>query len=78
MSDEELKSIDKNFKQYEAELSDQLVKDGYLKKGEKVESMSWGDGKLTVNGIRIKDSDVKKYETLAEKFFDGKRGFYIH
>ncbi|MGE0587842.1 MAG: M56 family metallopeptidase [Cyclobacteriaceae bacterium] len=78
MSDEELKSIDKNFKQYEAELSEQLIKDGYLKKGEKVESMSWGDDKLTVNGIRIKDSDVKKYETLSEKFFDGKRGFYIH
>lgn len=78
MSDEELKNIDKNFKQYEVELSDQLIKDGYLKKGEKVESMSWGDGKLTVNGIRIKDSDVKKYESLSEKFFDGKRGFYIH
>lgn len=78
MSDEELRNIDKNFKQYEAELSEQLIKDGYIKKGEKVESMSWGDGKLTVNGIRIKDSDVKKYETLSEKFFDGKRGFYIH
>jgi hypothetical protein len=38
--------------------------------------MNWGNGKLTVNGIQIKEEDVQKYEALTEKYFNGNRGFY--
>jgi hypothetical protein len=62
--------------EFEGKLQEQLVKDGYLKKGDKVESMNWGNGKLTVNGIQIKEEDVQKYEALTEKYFNGNRGFY--
>lgn len=72
----ELKKVEKKMEEFEGKLQEQLVKDGYLKKGDKVESMNWGNGKLTVNGIRIKEEDVQKYEALTEKYFNGNRGFY--
>lgn len=74
----ELKNIEKRMKEFEGTLQEQLIKDGYLKKGEKVESMNWGNGKLTVNGIKIKEEDIQKYEELTEKYFDGNRGYYKH
>lgn len=72
----ELKKVEKQMEEFENTLQEQLVKDGYLKKGEKVESMNWGNGKLTVNGIQIKKEDVPKYEALTEKYFNGNRGYY--
>ncbi len=72
----ELKKAEGRMKEFEKALQDQLIKDGYLKKGEKVESMNWGDGKLSVNGIKIKDKDIKKYEDLSKKYFNGDHGYY--
>lgn len=72
----EWKEVESNIEAFESALQDQLIKDSYLKKGEKVESMNWGDGKLTINGIAIKDKDVSKYEALTDKYFKGKRGYY--
>ncbi len=77
-SEFELKKIEKKMKEFEGTLQEQLIKDGYLKKGEKVESINWGNGKLTVNGIRIKEEEIKKYEELTDKYFDGNRGYYKH
>ncbi len=74
----ELKDVEKNMEEFETALHDQLVKDGYFSKGEKVNSMNWGDGKLSINGIKIKEADLPKYEALSEKYLRGKRGFYIH
>lgn len=76
--EEELNKIEKKMEEFESKLQKQLIEDGYLKKGEKVESMNWGDGKLSVNGIKIKEKDIKKYEELTEKYFDGNRGYFIH
>ncbi len=75
--DEEFGRIADNMKEYEIELADQLVKDGYLKKEEKVNAMSWGDGKLSVNGIAIKEKDIPKYEALSKKYFKGNRGYFF-
>ncbi|MFZ1808284.1 MAG: M56 family metallopeptidase [Cyclobacteriaceae bacterium] len=72
----ELREVEKKMEEFEKKLQEQLVKDGYLKKGEKVESMNWGNGKLSVNGIKIKEEDVQKYESLTEKYFSGNRGYY--
>lgn len=67
----ELNKAEGRMKEFEKALQDQLIKDGYLKKGEKVESVNWGDGKLFVNGIKIKDKDIQKYKELSEKYFNG-------
>lgn len=72
----ELREVEKKMEEFEVKLQEQLVKDGYLKKGEKVESMNWGNGKLSVNGIKIKSEDVQKYEALTEKYFSGNKGYY--
>lgn len=73
----EFRQFEKSMEQYESELHEQLVKDGYLKKGEKVNSMNWGDGQLIVNGVKIKDKDISKYEALNKKYLKGKRGYYV-
>lgn len=73
----EWKKVEHRMEEFEVAMAEQLVKDGYLKKGDKVKSMNWGDGKLTVNGIEIKEKDVPKYEALSKQFFKGKHGFYI-
>lgn len=69
----EFRHIEADMEKYEVEMQEQLVKDGYLKKGEKVNSLSWEDGKLTVNGIKIKDKDIAKYEAIKEKYFKRNR-----
>ncbi len=72
----ELKKLEGRMKEFETALQDQLIQDGYIKKGEKIESMNWSNGKLKVNGVQIKDKDVPKYEALTDKYFKGNRGFY--
>ena len=64
----ELKKAEARMKGFEGALQGQLIKDGYLKKGEKVESFSWEDGALTVNGIKIKEKDMEKYEQLMDQY----------
>src|SRR5690606_28438917 len=55
-------------KVFEAELQKELQKDGYLKKGEKIEHMHWHDDDIKVNGTVIPKRDVKKYNALHEKY----------
>lgn len=69
----EFRHIEADMQKYEAEMQEQLVKDGYLKKGEKLNSLNWEDGKLTVNGTKIKDKDISKYEAIKEKHFKHNR-----
>lgn len=74
----ELKRVEENMHQFEIELSEQLVKDGYLKKGEKIDSFNWDhSGDLIVNGKKINEKDIKKYEAINEKFFSGKGGLHF-
>jgi bla regulator protein blaR1 len=50
------------------DLTEQLIKDGYLKEGEHIESLQWQqDGDLIVNGHKIKPADRPKYKPLFEK-----------
>ena len=66
-----LKFMQRNMKAFEKELTEQLVKDGYLGKDEKVNSINWNDdgGAITINGKKIKDSHKEKYRDLHKKFF---------
>lgn len=73
----EFKKFEDKMKEYENELHDELVKDGYINKVERIESINWGDGKLTVNGIEIRERDIPKYEDLNRRYFKGNKGFYF-
>ena len=74
----EMVKMKENMAAFEKELHEQLVKDGYLKKGAKLETMRWKeDGVFEVNGKRIKDADIEKYNKLRKKYFKGNfRTFY--
>jgi len=50
-------------------MKEQLIKDGYLGKDEKLESMYWHNGKLEINGKKIKPEDQKKYDEIHDKYF---------
>lgn len=69
--------LESRMRDFENEMSEQLIKDGYLKKGERIESMNWGDNSLTVNGIKIKEKDIAKYEEISKKHFNESRGGYL-
>jgi beta-lactamase regulating signal transducer with metallopeptidase domain len=69
--EKEMKVMEDRMKTFEKKVKDELVKDGYLGKNEKLETMNWSDDDvLTVNGKKIKETDQKKYAEIREKFFD--------
>lgn len=70
------KVMEEKAQQFEKEVKEQLIKDGYLQKGEKVQNLNWSDdGKITINGKEIKDSDRKKYDAIHDKYFNSKGNF---
>jgi len=65
-----MKSLERKMKSFEKELTEQLVKDGYLGKDDKINSINWEkDGSIKVNGKKIKDADQQKYKDLHNRYF---------
>jgi bla regulator protein blaR1 len=76
--EKKLSLLEQNMKQFEVALKEQLLKDGYLEKDEAIRKMEWDDsGDITINGNKIKDSDVQKYRELQEKYL-GKDDGHFH
>jgi bla regulator protein blaR1 len=74
----DLKQIEDNLRAMEKELQQELVKDGYIDKADKVKTLKWDDnGNLEVNGNKIKESDQKKYKALRDKYFRNERGHHV-
>lgn len=72
----EMKAMEERMKKFESETRELLIRDGYLKENERIESLSWdGDGEITINGKKINAKDKKKYIELHEKYF--KKGRYV-
>ncbi len=69
------KEFEKKTRAFEEELKQELIKDGYLKKDEKLENIHWHNGKLEINGERVNSEDEKKYNDIREKYFSEPRGF---
>ncbi len=63
-----LKAIEKLMKEYEKEITEELIEDGYIKKGEEV-NIHWKDENLEINGKKIKEKDKQKYKDLQKKYF---------
>jgi beta-lactamase regulating signal transducer with metallopeptidase domain len=67
--EEKMKVMEQKMKAFEDDLQQQLVSDGYLSKGEKIRNMNWTDDDITINGTKIKSTDVQKYRDLHHKYF---------
>jgi hypothetical protein len=54
---------------FERELKEELIKDGYLGKNEKLENIHWNDDDeiLEVNGKKVSAKDKKRYEDIRKK-----------
>ena len=53
---------------FEKQITEQLVKDGYLSKDDAIKTINWkGDG-LEINGKKIKQADMPKYDELHRKY----------
>jgi bla regulator protein blaR1 len=70
--EEQLKAHEKSQKALFKELTTELIKDGYFKEGEKVNSLQMDDKNMAFNGKSIKASDYKKYRALFEKYSTGR------
>lgn len=55
----------------EKTLREHLMDDGYLSKGERIESLQWSDRSLKVNGKSIRKEDHEKYSALYDAFMNG-------
>ena len=58
----------KAFRDYEDAIVEQLVKDGYLEKGEKIDELQIRNDEITINGKKIKEKDRKKYQEIRDTF----------
>ena len=64
------RGLEENMESFNQELAEQLIKDGYLKAGEKVKNISWDDdGEIEINGKKIKDADRDKYDRIHDRHF---------
>ncbi|WP_185153668.1 M56 family metallopeptidase [Fulvivirga lutimaris] len=67
----EMKVFEQKMKKFDEELKDELVKDGYIKSSEDIETLDVNDdGEFTVNGKKMSSKDSKKYAEIYEKYFD--------
>lgn len=55
---------------FEEAITDELIKDGYLKETDTIESMSWSDDAVKFNGKTIKDEHKAKYQRLRERYLN--------
>ena len=64
-------ALEESNRLFEDEMKEQLIKDGYLGKDEKLETMHWQNGKIEINGKKIKPEHEKKYNEIYDKRFEG-------
>jgi hypothetical protein len=67
----DLKVMEEKMQKFEKELTDLLIKDGYLKKGTTMDGVNFNftDEGIRVNDQKIKAADEPKYRALNHKYF---------
>jgi hypothetical protein len=72
----EMQATQEKLQAFEKELKEELIKDGYVKKGEKIENIRWDDDaeSMEVNGNKIKPEHRKKYKSIHRKYFNAATG----
>jgi bla regulator protein blaR1 len=74
--EKDLKELEKNAQAFETALKEELIKDGYLKKGEKLDDIRFSNDQTWVNGKKVKEADHHRYESIKKKYFKKTDGFY--
>lgn len=70
-----LAETENQMRAFEKEVAKMLIEDGYLKKGDEIKTFKREDnGKMEVNGKKIKEADLDRYHALHRKYF--KPGFH--
>jgi bla regulator protein blaR1 len=70
--EERMKAFEERTHRFEAEMKEELIKDGYLGKDEKLTNMHWQNGTIEINGKKIKPEHEQKYNDLHKKYFEDK------
>jgi hypothetical protein len=74
----DMKELEAEMKVFEKTLREQLRKDGYISTKEEIKDFKWDEnGDFSVNGKKIKEADIKKYQDLHKKYFK-RRPVYTH
>lgn len=63
---ENFRSFDNPIQEYEQALRDQLIEDGYLSPGDRIETLEWNDESFKVNGRSLRPEDIKRYNDLRK------------
>jgi bla regulator protein BlaR1 len=72
----DMKALERKTQFFEKELKEELVKDGYLKKDDKINTINLReDGPMEINGVSVKEVHREKYNQLHNKYFK-QRGNY--
>ena len=70
-----MKEFESKMKEFDAAVKSELVKDGYMKKGESINNFEWSDdGSIIINGTPIKKEHEEKYRELHKKYFPKMKG----
>lgn len=62
--------LDDQMDQFNSGLKKMLVEDGYLKKDEELKSLNWDDHEIHVNGKKVKEQHLKKYQEHHDKYWN--------
>jgi len=76
MAEDLQNKLSRKMKSFEQELKEQLIKDGYADKTDKIETINRHEnGRMEVNGKEIKEAHREKYNELYNKYFKEQRNF---
>jgi bla regulator protein BlaR1 len=75
--EQNMKGFEEKMKKFEKAVKEELVRDGYINSGDEIQNLNWKDnGDIEINGKKIKDSDLKKYRELHEKYLGKPHGSF--
>jgi bla regulator protein blaR1 len=74
-AEQRARNMEENIAKFDQALKAELIKDGYIKADETVDSIKWqSDGDIVINGKKIKDKDKARYHAIHDKFFKEPNG----
>jgi hypothetical protein len=74
-----MKEFEKNMKEFDKALREELIKDGYITSEEKIKNIHWNDnGDIEINGEKVREEHKKKYDILREKYLHHVPGDNFH
>lgn len=74
-AEQHARNMEENIAKFDQAIKAELIKDGYIKAYETVDSIKWqSDGDIVINGKKIKDKDKARYQAIHNKYFKEPNG----